>query len=309
MTSSKPNSNTFVSGFGTWLIDRVNVFFRIRRYLKMIAQRWVIVFLCTVAGVSYSTYRAIHTPNVYRAASKLSIASKVETGFNTKVAYLEEMNNYYANQIEYMLSQAVLGKVTEKLRDYKSLTGTVPWADPKANKGSGATFVMTVESSEFEYAQRFATLWAKEFINFKTQLKEQAIGASATNTREEVRRKEKELDKVREKILQFQKEHEIGNVEGAGIAAQELLNRLVSEFTDIETQRKRLENYTAEDLVSVNLPATTKKEPEKIPLRTRPRPKPALRTRWRHFEIRTMARSSSSSERKRPNSIGLSKVG
>ena len=119
MIPPKPPSQTLVATFGTWLVDRVNVFFRVRRYVKMIAQRWAILAFCTLTGVGLAVYLALHTPNIYSASSKIGIAPKIQTAYNSQAQYLEEINNFYDSQLQYMTSSKVMQKVTERMADSK----------------------------------------------------------------------------------------------------------------------------------------------------------------------------------------------
>ena len=248
MAPPKPTSPTLVATFGTWLVDRVNVFFRVRRYVKMIAQRWVILAFCTLTGVGVATYLALHTPNIYLASSKIGIAPKIQTAYNSQAQYLEEINNFYDSQLQYMTSSKVMQKVSERMADAKpaqpgfSLT-------TRAVKGAGS-FTIVVESTDFEYARRFSQTWAREFINFKNELRENAIGKTAASTREEIARYEKTLEKARAALLEFQREHNLGSVKETGDAAQQRLDKLEGEYQDVKTLRQRLETKTPEEIAN-----------------------------------------------------------
>ena len=248
MTPPSLTTKTMVATFGTWLVDRVNVFFRVRRYLKMIAQRWFVLTACLFIGVGVAAYLALHTPNIYSASSKIGIAAKIQTAYNSQAQYLEEINNFYDSQLQYMTSSKVMEKVSEKMADAQPAQLGFSLMT-RAAKGPGS-FTLVVESTDFEYARRFAKTWAHEFIHFKNQLRENALGKSAASTREEIGRYEKSLEKARAALLTFQREHNLGSVKETGDAAQQRLDKMEGEYQDVKTLRQRLETKTPEEIAS-----------------------------------------------------------
>ena len=234
----------------TSLVDRMNVSIHLRKYIKLFTRRWIIIFLLAGLSLSYSIYKAQITPNVYQAYSKLGIAPRIATGITMRAEYQEELQTYYESQIGYMLGDAVLGKVREKLKDYQTSSGIPPTASPSASRGSGSTLVMLVTGNDFDYARKFAQVWANEFITFKNNLKVDKIDEAVASTRVEVARYEEMLNKTREKVQDFLKQHNIGSAKDTGDAAQKQLERLESEQLNIRTLRQRLENKTAEELAN-----------------------------------------------------------
>ncbi len=235
----KPEQNPLSVSLGTWLVDRINVFFQARRYIKMIAQRWTMIALGTVIGGAIAAYLAWRAPNIYAASAKIGIAPKIQTAYTSQAQYLEEINNFYDSQLQYMTCSKVMNKVGERMRPSRPATKDFVLL-PKATKGPGC-FNIVVESTDFEYARRYAQTWADEFIAFKNQLRENAIGRSAASTREEIQRYEKSLENARAALLNFQKKNNIGSVKETGDAAQQRLDKLEAEYQDIRTLRQRLE--------------------------------------------------------------------
>lgn len=251
------------AGGKTSLVDRMNVSIHLRKYIKLLTRRWIILFLTTGLSLSYSMYKAQTTPNVYQAYSKLGIAPRIFTGYRNVAEYQEEQNTYYESQIGYMMGDAVQSKVREKLRDYRTATGLPPTASPSAVKGSGSTLVMSVTGNDFDYARKYAEVWANEFINFKNNLKVDKIDQTVASTRVEVARYEELLNKTRTSIQNFLKEHNIGSAKDTGDAAQRQLEKLENEQLAIRTLRQRLENKTAEELANSGSVEASKGTPDK----------------------------------------------
>ncbi len=57
--------NAPLPGYGTSLVDRINIYLHFRRYFKIISDRWLLLLVTTVAGTGIGCYLAFTKPNVY----------------------------------------------------------------------------------------------------------------------------------------------------------------------------------------------------------------------------------------------------
>jgi len=231
---------------GTWLVDRVNLFFRLRRYIKWVQERWLILATCVAISVGVSVYRAINTPDMFRAVSKISVAPKIQTPFKTHAEYQEEVSAFYDKQIEYMSSEHVLGGVRDQLRD------SMPKKEgftclPTAFKGS-ASLVMQVDCTDFPFAAQFAKLWAHKFLAYRNELRGGALTKSAADTTDEINRQQKLLDGAREKLREFEKQNKVASIAEAGQAAQQRLDDLLRQRQEMQIRRVQLENRKPEEI-------------------------------------------------------------
>lgn len=249
---------------GTTLVDRINLSLRFHRHFKLVARRWFILLLCTAVGGGINTYKALTTPNLYRASSKLGIAQKIDV--NTPQV-LEELNSYYENQLQYMRSDAVQQRVAQRLRDYKSATGQMPHSIPSAQRVPGTSFFqMVVDSTEFAYAQRYAIAWAEEFLKFKDEMRSRTIDKSATYYLQEISKTELTLEKNQADITEFQKRNNIASAKEVGDGQQQRLDRAQDEYMQKSKERTLLQNTTKEKLAAGMV--------ETLPNKSEP-PKPA----------------------------------
>jgi capsular exopolysaccharide synthesis family protein len=246
MNSKRNKSSPFSTG--TWIIDRLNIFFYFRRGWRVFTKRWGVLVVAGLAGLGIAYYVASKTPNVYSASSRIGIAPRIQTSFSSQAQYLEELNNFYDGQLQYMTSSKVMERVGEKMRQANP-NQPPPGITTSAVKNPGS-FSMVVESTDRGYARSFVSIWAQEFIAFKRELRENAIGRTAASTREEILRCERNLDQARGALLQFQRKHNIGSIKESGDAAQQRLDKLESEYQDIKTLRQRLEAKTSEEIAS-----------------------------------------------------------
>ena len=131
---------------GTWLTDRINLFFRLRRYIKWVAERWFILVFCVVAGLGFATYRAIRTPNMFRATSKIGVTPKILTPHQTQAEYREEMSTFFEKQVQYMTSDHVLSKVWQKIGETNSISKKEGF-DVNQRNAAGYTALMIASSN------------------------------------------------------------------------------------------------------------------------------------------------------------------
>ena len=235
---------------GTSLVDRINVALHVQRYLKLLARRWLILFLCLVGGLGISTYKAMKTPDIYRAYSVLGFKSKVQTETTARASFVEVLDKYYETQLQLMKSTKVLSRVEKALRD-----GRAPSMSPKqlssapvASLGQGSTFQLVAESTDLEHAKRFAKTWASEFMNYKRDERSSVLDQSSAATAEE---KVRYGDKHRVAVAAtqaFLNQHNISSAKETGDTAQQRLDKALDEFNNIQLLRQRLEKQKPEDI-------------------------------------------------------------
>lgn len=237
-----------VDSFDTPLMDRINLYFRLRRYIKMLARRWFILLLTVAVGVGIAAHRAYSLPKIYRAISKIGIASRVVTPFDNKAAVLVDINSFYDTHLQYLQSTKVRERVLAKIRADERLAGMSGPVNATATKGLGY-FLITVDATNFLFAQQYAMHWAREFMSFKEELTASTVDLSLAETQREIERYERKLEKARQDLLAFQVKHNIASVKETADAAQQRLDKLLDEMTAVQTLRQRLENKSSRDLL------------------------------------------------------------
>jgi succinoglycan biosynthesis transport protein ExoP len=248
MNSPKPATNSLMALLGTWLVDRVNIFFRVRRYLKMVSQRWYILAACTVVSLGFATYRALNSPDVYSASSKIGFGLRVVPMVGAeKARVIEELNNFYESNLGYLNGSKLNERVEKRVRDKKP--AVQPYFSRLALKGSGS-FTLIVESTDPEYAREYAKVWAEEFIEFRNELREAAFGSEAKTTREQIKTVSEKLDKARKELTDFKKTNNIANVKETGAAAQTRLEYLQQEYQQKKTQFELYKNKKAGEMAN-----------------------------------------------------------
>ena len=69
--------NTPLPGYGTSLVDRINLYLHFRRYFKLIGERWLLLVICGAAGLGLGFWIAYNKPDVYQAKAVLQLPARI----------------------------------------------------------------------------------------------------------------------------------------------------------------------------------------------------------------------------------------
>ena len=236
-------------GYGTSLIDRINVYLHIRRYFKIITERWLLLLIFTVIGTGIGIWLAATQPNIYRATSMLMTTPRISVS-SPGSAEIRENQNGTEMTINLMLNDTVKQKALTRLQEGRDNGSSLTLPSLAASPGSAGTFIMTVTSTNFEYARSYATAWAQEFVDFKKQQRKNLMGDAEARTTQSILTFQKKLDLVQQQLDDFQKKSSIVTIEDAGVSAQRKLDRAKNDLAQIKMEIELFENSSAEQLAS-----------------------------------------------------------
>lgn len=240
--------NTPLPGYGTSLVDRINLYLHFRRYFKMVAERWLLLVVFTAIGAGIGVWVAMTKPFQYESYSVLMIAPRVRTTGVLTTDGTDDPSKFTDTQVELMKSGQVLGKVYGRLQEGAGTSNRIIRPKLEAFPGKGNTFVLKVITTNFDYAQKFATAWAQEFIEFKRQQKASTIGNAEASTQRDMLIFDQKLERARQALQDFRKKNDIANVADAGQAAAARLERAKANYQELVTELKLYENANAEQL-------------------------------------------------------------
>jgi polysaccharide biosynthesis transport protein len=236
-------------GYGTSLIDRINVYLHFRRYAKIVADRWLLLVIFSVVGTGIGIWLAVTKPNEYRSNSVLMTPPKISVGgAGGAAAEIRESLNTVDTTLQLMQNDTVIQRVLTRLQEGQNNTNKLVRPALSAGAGAGSTFIMTVTSTNFEYARQFATAWAQEFVDFKKQQRKSLMGDTEARITQNILVFQKKLDQAQQALDDFQKKNNIATIEDAGISAQRKLDRAKAELSQIEMEIQLYENASAEEL-------------------------------------------------------------
>jgi capsular exopolysaccharide synthesis family protein len=235
---------------GIWLMDRGNLYFRIRRYFKWIGQRWWILGLCILGSAGSAAFYAKNSPNIYRAHAQVAAKLAAMTKTQAPGAQSEATKVFLETQLHYMVSPQLLEKVRQKVQEMRGAAATKAVAvSPRAFKGP-AYLTMEVESSDYQYAKDFSAIWAHEFVDSRNAQRKNSSGKSEDDLKNEIKTRESELASARAGLAAFQSKNKISNVLEAGASAQLRLDGLLIKEQDEKIRREQLETRKIEEIAA-----------------------------------------------------------
>jgi capsular exopolysaccharide synthesis family protein len=252
MAAPKKSSGPFETAFGTSLMDRVNVFFKLRRYIKMVAERWIVLALCTIIAGGIALHKAMNTKDKYRAWSEIGIAPKLRftQENNNKAEVVEELNSFYERQLIAINSDAVRKNVEKDLSETGGGSARPPEVEPAADRLKNGNIRLGVDSPDLNYARAYASAWAKEFLNYRDQVRAELIDRSARETRDEIARYDRQLAQVREDLFKFQETNNIVDAKEKVESLQRQSNVHEAEYNDLKIQIEKLKKMDSLSLAS-----------------------------------------------------------
>lgn len=241
--------NTPLPGYGTSLVDRINLYLHFRRYFKILAERWLLIVIFTLLGTGIAVFQAINKPDIFKAQSVLQVTPKV-TVAGTRGAQIDEDSRMVENQLTAMQSGIVIAQVMARLQEGAGSSNKVVQPRFEAFPGRGNTYIMEVKGTNLDLCQRFASAWVDEFIDYKKRqrvfLKSQAQAA----TTRDILALQRDKNAAQEDLEQFKRQNNIVNFSDAGARAKTQLESARNAQFQIQTRRKLWENATREELAA-----------------------------------------------------------
>ena len=253
-------------GYGTSLVDRINVYLHIRRYLRFISERWLLLVISTVIGLAVGVWMAVTKPNLYESRSILGVPPKVQVANLSQAQIQDDAQKFTENTLQKLMSGIVINRVMAKLQEGRDNTNKLVRPVFNALPGRGNTFLLTARSTNFDYAQKFVTAWAEEFVEYKKLERAGVVSSAEASTQREILQVERNLETARDNLADFKRRYNIVDFKDAGARLRERLQRAKDERLSLETERKLYENASKEALASGALPL--KDQPGGSPART-----------------------------------------
>ena len=233
-------------GYGTSLIDRINIYLHFRRYFKIVTERWLLLATFTVVGTGIGVWLAVTKPSTYRSTTTLVTPQKIGGPKDT----MQDGGMSVDSVLTLMIQEAVIQRVLGKLQEGRDNTNKLVRPQLSARAGSGGTFIMEVVSTNYDYARQFAGAWGQEFIDFAKQQRRNQIGNSEAQTTSMILTFQRKWELAQQALDDFQKKNNIASIEDAGISAQRNLDRKKGDYEQLVTAQKLYENASAEQLAT-----------------------------------------------------------
>jgi capsular exopolysaccharide synthesis family protein len=246
MAYSPGNYNTPIPGYGTSIVDRMNIYLRVRRGFKFLAQRWLLLIIFTAIGLGIGVWIAISKPDVYRASTILTSNPRISLGRNESAS---EDVGIEAN-VSLMNSPSVLARVTSKLQENKDSKYGFGLPDTRVTPQRGNMFVLSATSTNLEYAKDFVGAWGTEFIEVKKQNRKGMLGTTEAQLQQQILSYENKYELAQQSLDDFRKQNNIASFQDAGISALARLDKKKQQYDQMKLDLKLFESTDAETLAN-----------------------------------------------------------
>jgi capsular exopolysaccharide synthesis family protein len=234
-------------GYGTSLVDRINLYLHFRRYYRMIADRWLLLVIAVVLSTSIGGWVAWNKPDQFRASSKLMSAPKMN---QSAASLLFDDTLTVDAQLGILRSPPLLNRVQQKLQEGVSSSNKFVFPSVAPNYDKSGIYTLTVTSTNSDYATRFATAWAEEFVDFKRQQRNSLITSGEAAINREIIALEGKLNNARDQFADFKRKNNIVDIRDAGMRANAQLDLKKTELASIETEILIYKSANAEQIAS-----------------------------------------------------------
>jgi capsular exopolysaccharide synthesis family protein len=248
MKGSYGSYGSSVPGYGTSLVDRINLYLHFRRYFKLLRERWLLLLIFTSVGLGIGVWVAVTKVDQYQSTATIARASKMQlqTGFEETSATVETL-------LALMKTEVVVQRVLEKLQQTRDATNALVRPDIDAKQGRGNMFFLIVNSTNYGYAKDFVTAWASEFVDFQKQQRRGMVSTTRAQVEQQILTYERLLEQKQQALDDFRRKQNITSVQDAGLAAQARLDRTQAEYQNLKSELELYENAKAETLAAQGL--------------------------------------------------------
>lgn len=207
---------------------------RLHRYKALLLRRWWIPVLTICLGLFVGAWMIFQAPNAFLSTSKMMVAGKLNLGQNA--VYSEDTNNFYGTQIQMMQSDEVrqgaeaLVRATHPEFPQAKVTVSV------SQRPRTSIFELEAVGTTGDYTQVYLNAVMKKYLDVKKGMRADEGSHVTTAITEQLIQVEKELRNGEDEMLEYQKDNNIGLIQGEGNSAAAYLVKLNQEYARLKTE-------------------------------------------------------------------------
>jgi capsular exopolysaccharide synthesis family protein len=198
-----------------------------------------------LAGTGWMACKAYTAPDMFRSVTIISVAPRLRTTYATQVEYQEALDNFYdenLNLIRGIVKDRADARFT---RENPMAVGNVHFVD--ANKFA-SSFRLSVDGADQATAKNYLVVWAREFIAYKNEVKDNTVAREAARTADEITRFTHKLEDARAQKETFLRTNKIGSPTETGKAATKRYEDAIDELRKVQTILKLEQQRTPTDI-------------------------------------------------------------
>jgi capsular exopolysaccharide synthesis family protein len=207
---------------------------RLHRYKALLLRRWWIPVLTICLGLFVGAWMIYQAPNAFLSTSKMMVAGKLNLSQNA--VYSEDTNNFYGTQIQLMQSDEVRQGAEAIVR------GTHPELPQSkveitvSQRPRTSIFELEAVGTTPDYTQAFLNAAMQKYLEVKKGMRADEGSHVTTAITEQLIQVEKDLRNGEDEMLEYQKDNNIGLIQGEGNSAAAYLVKLNQEYARLKTE-------------------------------------------------------------------------
>ena len=211
---------------------------RLHRYKALLVRRWWIPVLTICLGLFVGAWMIFQAPNAFLSTSKMMLAGKLNLSQNA--VYSEDANNFYGTQIQLMESDEVRGGAEALVRATHPELQPVKVSISVTQRPRTSIFELEAIGGTPDYTQTFLNAVMQKYLDVKKGMRADQGSHVTTAITEQLIQVEKDLRNGEDEMLEFQKENNIGLLEGEGNSAAAYLVKLNQDYARLKTEYELL---------------------------------------------------------------------
>ncbi len=207
---------------------------RLHRYKALLIRRWWIPLLTTCLGLFVGAWMIFQAPNAYLSTSKMMVAGKLNLAQNA--VYSEDTNNFYGTQIQLMQSDEVRRGAESVVRATHPELAPVKVNITVTQRPRTSIFELEATGTSPDYTQAFLNAVMHKYLDVKKGMRADEGSHVTTAITEQLVQVEKDLRNGEDEMLEFQKDNNVGLLQGEGNSAATYLVKLNQQYASLKTE-------------------------------------------------------------------------
>ncbi len=207
---------------------------RIHRYKALLLRRWWIPVLTICLGLFVGAWMIFQAPNAFLSTSKMMVAGKLNLSQNA--VYSEDTNNFYGTQIQMMQSDEVRQGAEALVRATHPELPQAKVTVAVSQRPRTSIFELEAVGTTGDYTQFYLNAVMQKYLDVKKGMRADEGSHVTTAITEQLIQVEKELRNGEDEMLEYQKDNNIGLIQGEGNSAAAYLVKLNQEYARLKTE-------------------------------------------------------------------------
>ena len=225
---------------------------RLYRFRGLVKRNWWVLALTIGIGLAWQGWSLSQKPHLFESTSQLMIREAVSAGGDA-TKFEQAPDAFIASSLSLLKSAVVLNLADAKMRlEAPELVGDRPEIVP-AQVGHGYLFNVVGQGKDPVYTRRYVDACVASFIQFRLGIRDASWTSVNSNIGDELKRLNTQLDGEQAKFQEFIKANNMEFWNDQAVHAAEYLSGLKTRQAALQTDLRRLEQLTPDQLL--NAPA------------------------------------------------------